>query len=429
MKHEIEKLNDSEVKITVDVDKDRWVDAQEKAFDKVSSTVSVPGFRPGKAPKALLKERVNQEAVFNEAIEKILTPVYTEVLVEEKISPFYRPGVEITKLSDTELQVVFSVILAPEATLGQYKGLDIPMEAPSVKDDEVEHSIEHLLEDNAELVLVDREAKLGDTLTLDFDGYLTNEKGELEPFDGGKADNYSLTLGSGQFVPGFEDALVGAKVDEPKDIKVTFPENYVKELAGKEATFKCLIHEIKEKVLPELNDESVKEMGIKDVETVEQLRTHQKEELLKKKLGEAQSAHYNALLDKIVEGSSFQIAHEIIHSEAHAMQDNLEKQITQNGLTFEQYLEITGSDKDTLFAQFEQQAEKNIKVTLCLGKIAAEEKLDVTDEDLDKEAERLSQQYSMPLEEVKKVMDPHRDEWRRNLLDTKIHDFLLANNR
>lgn len=429
MKHEVSKLSDTQVKITVDVDKDRWVDAQNKAFEKVASHVSVPGFRPGKAPKALLKEKVSQEAVFNEAIEKILTPVYGEVLMEEKISPFYRPGVEVTKLSDTELQVVFTVTLTPEVTLGEYKGISIPKNAPSVKDSEVEDSIKKLLEGNAELVLVDREAKLGDTVTLDFDGYLADEEGKLTPFDGGKAENYSLELGSGQFVPGFEDSLVGVKKDEPKDIKVTFPEHYVKELAGKEATFKILIHEIKEKVIPELTDEAVKELNIKEVETVEALRNHQKEELLKRKVAEEERAHYQALLDKIVEGSTFSIDHSIIHEEAHAMEENLKKQVTQNGLTFEQYLEITGSDEKTLFAQFETQGEKNIKTTLCLGKIAANEKLEVSDADLEAEAEKLSKQYSMPLEEVKKVMDPHRDEWRRNLIDTKIHDFLLANNK
>lgn len=429
MKHEVSKLSDTQVKITVDVDKDRWVEAQEKAFDKVASHVSVPGFRPGKAPKALLKEKVNQEAVFNEAIEKLLTPVYGEVLVEEKISPFYRPGVEITKLSDSELQVVFTVTLAPQVTLGEYKGLSIPKEAPSVKESEVEDSIKKLLEGNAELVLVDRETKLGDTVTLDFDGYLADENGKLTPFDGGKADNYSLELGSGQFVPGFEDALVGVKKDEPKDIKVTFPEHYVKELAGKEATFKILIHEIKEKVIPELTDEAVKELNIKEVETVDALRAHQKEELLKRKLAESERAHYQALLDKIVETSTFAIDHSIIHEEAHAMEENLKKQVSQNGLTFEQYLEITGTSIEALHAQFESQGEKNIKTTLCLGKIAAEEKLEVSDADLDAEAEKLSKQYSMPLEEVKKVMDPHRDEWRRNLIDTKIHDFLIANNK
>ena len=196
MKHTIEQITPSRVKVTVDLEKEVWVEAQEKAFNKVSAKVSVPGFRPGKAPKNLLKERVNQEAVYNEAIDSVLNPTFAELIKETKVRPFFRPEVAVTKLSDTELQLAYTIITVPSAKLGTYKGLKAERPADVVTDAEVEAAVARRFESNAELVLVEREAKMGDTVTIDFNGFLPDEKGNLKPFEGGKADNYSLVLGS-----------------------------------------------------------------------------------------------------------------------------------------------------------------------------------------------------------------------------------------
>lgn len=427
MKHTIEKVSPSQVKIAVAVDKDLWKGAQEKAFAKVAAKVSVPGFRPGKAPKALLKDRVNPEAVWNEAIENVLTPVYAEVLSEEKINPAARPNVSITKLSDDELEVVYQVVLVPEVTLGAYTGLAVTRQAPSVTDKEVDEAIEKLLKGNAELVLSEKEAKMGDTVTMDFEGFLPDENGALKAFDGGKANNYTLELGSHQFIPGFEEELVGMKSEEKKSFKVTFPANYVKELAGKEATFNVLVHEVKEKVIPELNDESVKELNIKEVENVEGLKDYEKKTILAQKVSQSESKFYEEILDKVVANSSFVIDPSIIMGEARQMEENLKKQIEQNGLTFEQYLDITGSKAEDLQKTYMAEAEKNIKTFLVTNQIGIQEKIEVSDEDVGAEIKKMAEEYKMEEGKVRSILEPNMDDYKSNLKAKKIREWIMEN--
>jgi trigger factor len=426
MKHTVEKVSPSQVKLAVSVDQPVWKAAQEKAFNKVAAKVSVPGFRPGKAPKELVKEKVNPEAVYNEALEEVMTPVYSQVITEEKITPFFRPSVNVTKLSPDELEIVYTVTLFPSAKLGEYKGLKATKEAPSVTDAEVADAITKLLQGNASLAVVDRAAKMGDTVVLDFDGYLPDEKGALKPFEGGKADNYSLELGSHQFVPGFEEAVVGLKSGEKKDIKVTFPANYVKDLAGKEATFKITIHEIKEKQIPALNDEAAKDLAIKDVDTVEKLKAHEKETLLADKVSKAEEKYYADIMAQIVKGTTYVIDDEIIVNEAANMEENLKKQVEQQGLTFEQYLEITGSKEDDLKKTYHEQAEKNIKEFLATEEIAKAEKILVEDKDVDAEIKKIADQYKMKEEEVRNILAKNMDQWKENLRQKKIHDFVIS---
>lgn len=427
MKHTIEKVSPSQVKIAVAVDKDLWKGAQEKAFAKVAAKVSVPGFRPGKAPKALLKDRVNPEAVWNEAIENVLTPVYAEVLSEEKINPATRPNVSITKLSDDELEVVYQVVLVPEVTLGAYTGLAVTRQAPSVTDKEVDEAIEKLLKGNAELVLSEKEAKMGDTVTMDFEGFLPDENGALKAFDGGKANNYTLELGSHQFIPGFEEELVGMKSEGKKSFKVTFPANYVKELAGKEATFNVLVHEVKEKVIPELNDESVKELNIKEVENVEGLKDYEKKTLLAQKVSQSESKFYEEILNKVVANSTFVIDPSIIMGEARQMEENLKKQIEQNGLTFEQYLDITGSKAEDLQKTYMAEAEKNIKTFLVTNQIGAQEKIEVSDEDVNAEIKKMAEEYKMEEAKVRSILEPNMDDYKSNLKSKKIREWIMEN--
>lgn len=427
MKHTIEQITPSRVKVTVDLEKEVWVEAQEKAFNKVSAKVSVPGFRPGKAPKNLLKERVNQEAVYNEAIDSVLNPTFAELIKETKVRPFFRPEVAVTKLSDTELQLAYTIITVPSAKLGTYKGLKAERPADVVTDAEVEAAVARRFESNAELVLVEREAKMGDTVTIDFNGFLPDENGNLKPFEGGKADNYTLVLGSHSFIPGFEEEVVGMKKDETKSFKVTFPTNYVKELAGKEAQFTVTLHEVKEKKIPAADDAAVKELGIKDVSTIAELKEFEKKRLLEAKVRDSEERFYNAIIGQIVEGSTFVLDQDIIANEAAQSENNLKKQIEQNGLTFEQYLEITGGKIEDLRATFMKQAEASLKGYIVLNTIGEAEDLFIKDADVDAEVKSMAEQYKMKEEEIRGFINRDLDGFKNNLFQKKVRAWILAN--
>jgi len=427
MKHTIEQITPSRVKVTVDLEKEVWVEAQEKAFNKVSAKVSVPGFRPGKAPKNLLKERVNQEAVYNEAIDSVLNPTFAELIKETKVRPFFRPEVAVTKLSDTELQLAYTIITVPSAKLGTYKGLKAERPADVVTDAEVEAAVARRFESNAELVLVEREAKMGDTVTIDFNGFLPDENGNLKPFEGGKADNYNLVLGSHSFIPGFEEEVVGMKKDETKSFKVTFPTNYVKELAGKEAQFTVTLHEVKEKKIPAADDAAVKELGIKDVNTIAELKEFEKKRLLEAKVRDSEERFYNAIIGQIVEGSTFTLDQDIIANEAAQSENNLKKQIEQNGLTFEQYLEITGGKIEDLRATFMKQAEASLKGYIVLNAIGEAEGLFIKDADVDAEVKAMAEQYKMKEEEIRGFINRDLDGFKNNLFQKKVRAWILAN--
>ena len=427
MKHTIEQITPSRVKVTVDLEKEAWVEAQEKAFNKVSAKVSVPGFRPGKAPKNLLKERVNQEAVYNEAIDSVLNPTFAELIKETKVRPFFRPEVAVTKLSDTELQLAYTIITVPSAKLGTYKGLKAERPADVVTDAEVEAAVARRFESNAELVLVEREAKMGDTVTIDFNGFLPDENGNLKPFEGGKADNYNLVLGSHSFIPGFEEEVAGMKKDETKSFKVTFPTNYVKELAGKEAQFTVTLHEVKEKKIPAADDAAVKELGIKEVSTIAELKEFEKKRLLEAKVRDSEERFYNAIIGQIVEGSTFVLDQDIIANEAAQSENNLKKQIEQNGLTFEQYLEITGGKIEDLRATFMKQAEASLKGYIVLNAIGEAEDLFIKDADVDAEVKAMAEQYKMKEEEIRGFINRDLDGFKNNLFQKKVRAWILAN--
>ncbi len=423
MKHTVKELGDCQVELLVDVDKDVWQAAQQREFKKALANVQIKGFRKGKAPEAMARAYVNQNRVMDEAINNVLTPVYAQVLTEEKLSPFTRPSVEITKVSDVELQVKFVVTLAPKVELGQYTGLKAEKKGVSVTDKEVTESINKRLEQAAELEVVERAAKLGDTVVLDFKGFIDGKA-----FEGGEASNYSLALGSNSFVPGFEDALVGVKAGDEKVVNITFPEQYVKELAGKPASFECKIHEVKEKKIPALSDEAVEDLALKDVHTVDELKEFEKKSLLQSKANEANRVFYEAIVEQIVASSKVTIAPSILDQEAATQEEQTKKQITDNGLTFEQYLEITGQTEEALRASLRAGAETNLKRYLVLQAIAAKEHMIVDDQELDVELSRLADQYKMKLEDVKKALGPQMDGFRENLQNRKIQEFLLANN-
>ena len=423
MKRVVNKIEKSKVEVLCDVEQATWKEAQDKAFKKLAGELEIKGFRKGKAPLDIAKKHIDNGKIFNEAINSMLQPAYEEVLKEEKLQPFARPSVDVTKLSDTELQLKFTIILAPEVKLGNYKGLNIEKAKVSVTAKEVEEAIEHLVAQNASLVVTDQPAKLGDTVVMDFVGKVDGKE-----FEGGKGENYSLELGSHQFIPGFEEQLVGHKADEVVEVNVKFPEQYVPELAGKDAVFTCTIHEVKEKVLPELNEELIKDLNIPEVKDVEGLKAHQKKVLSEQKDQKATSEVLNKIVDQIAKEAEIELAHEVIHDEVDGMRKNLEQQISSRGMTFEQYLQITGQKEEDVMKKMHEDAEKNLRAILVMEEIAKKEGIQVDENDVEFEMAKIADQYHMPIEKVKEILGQDMARFKAELRQRRITDFLLKEN-
>lgn len=423
MKRVVNKVENSKVEVICDIETASWKEAQEKAFAKLAGNLEIKGFRKGKVPADIAKKHIDTGSVFNEAINAMLQPAFEEVLKEEKLQPFARPSVDVTKVSDTELQLKFVIVLAPEVKLGAYKGLGIKKEAVKVEDKEIDEAIEKLVAQNASLVVKEGEAKKGDTVVIDFVGSVDGKE-----FEGGKADNYSLELGSNSFVPGFEDQLVGHKAGDDVEVNVTFPTQYVPELAGKKALFKCKVHEVKEKVLPKLDEELIKDLNLPEVKDEAGLREYERKSIASQKEGKAQSDALNKVLEKIVKDSEVEIANEVLAEEVEGMKKNMEEQIKQRGLTLEQYYQITGEKEIDVEARMRIEADKNLRTILCMEEIAKKEKLEVSDADLDKEFASIAEMYKMPVDKVKEILGKDLGRFKAELRQRKIQEFLTKEN-
>lgn len=423
MKRVVNKLEKSKVEVICDVEEKVWKEAQEKAFKKLAKNLEIKGFRKGSVPEAMARKHIEQGSIFNEAINSMLQPAFEEVLKEEKLQPFARPSVDVTKVSDTELQLKFIVVLAPEVKLGTYKGLAVKKAAVSVTDKEIQDAIDNLVAQNASLVVKEGEAKKGDTVVIDFVGSVDGKE-----FDGGKAENYSLELGSNSFVPGFEDQLVGHKAGDKVEVNVTFPEQYVPELAGKKALFKCTVHEVKEKVTPKLDAELIKDLNIPEVKDEATLREYEKKTIKAQKEGKAQSDALNEVLEKISKEAKIEIADEVLAEEVEGMKQNMEQQIQQKGLTLEQYYQITGQKVEDVEKSMKVEAEKNLRIVLCMEEIAKLEKLNVSDEDVEKEMKTIADTYKMDVKKVKEILGQDMPRFKAELRQRKIQDFLVKEN-
>lgn len=419
----VNKLENSHFEVLVEVDAAEWKASQEKAFKKLANNLQLPGFRKGKVPLAMAKAKIEQGAILNEALNEIVQPVFRNALEESKLVPMARPSYDVVKISDTELTLKFGIVVAPEVELGEYKGLTVGHNAVTVTDEEVTAKVAELTEKSAELVLKEEAAVLGDTVVLDFEGFVDGVA-----FEGGKSENHSLELGSGSFVPGFEEQLVGLKAGDAKDIIVTFPTNYVENLAGKEATFKIVIHEVKGKVVPELTDALVAEQNIANVATVADYNTHIKNELQTKKETDEKNAYIDRLLAKIREASKVELAHEIIHDEAHNMEENLKNQLQQSGLNLEQYLSMTGQTEEDLHHKFHEEAEVNLANFLIIDAIAKKENIEVTKEVIDFEIAKIAEQYKMEEAKVREILAPNMDRLANDIRQRQVFDLLVNQN-
>ena len=423
MERKVTKLEHSHVEVLVTVDEKSWKDAQKKAFDKLAEKVTVAGFRKGKAPEELVKKQVNQMQVFDDAINSLLPKCYKEILDNEDVKPYAQPRVDVTKLSDTELEIKFTIVTAPELKLGSYKGHKIGKAEVSVSKEEVEAAMKGVVEQNASLITKEGKAELGDTVVIDFAGSVDGQ-----PFDGGTASNYELELGSHRFIPGFEEQLVGAQAGEHVDVKVKFPENYTEELKGKDALFACDVHEVKAKKYPELNDELVKEQKIEGVETVDQLRTHQEKELKTRKEAEAKREYMSKLYDAIAAGSQADIPEEIVEQQVESRKKDMEQRMAQSGLNLKQYLDIIGQKEEEFMVKLKEDALRDLHIFLIMEEIAKVEKMDISDEELEFEYSKIADQYKMKIEDVKKALEPQKEEFRNNLKMQRVEELLYKEN-
>jgi trigger factor len=422
MERKVTKVKPCHVEVHVVVDEKSWKDAQEASTKKLCKEVQVDGFRKGNVPEAIAKRHINQGKMLDEAINSLLPSIYREIMEEEKIEPFAQPQVDVTKISDSNLEVKFVIVTAPEVELGEYKGLKIGKKEVKVSAKEVDEEIEKLLKENASLVLKEGASEMGDTVVFDFVGTVDGKA-----FDGGSAQNYSLELGSHQFIPGFEEQLVGVKAGEHKDVNVTFPEQYTPELAGKAAVFACDVHEVKAKKLPELNDEFVKELN-RGVETVEALKENTKKDIQARKEQESKREFLEKLYEKIASGSKVEIPEEMIKEQAANMKKDMEQRMAQSGLTLEQYLQFTGQKAEDFDAQLEKDAKKDITNYFLLEEVGKKENLELTDADVEFEYAKLAEQYKMKLEDVKKALEKQNAQFRHNLKMTRIEEFLIKEN-
>lgn len=424
MERKLTKLEHCHTEVLVNVDKDLWKKAQDKATKKLAANITIAGFRKGKAPINMVKPRIDQGKLYNEGINEVLNPVYVDILKEEKLQPMARPSFDVTKLSEDELELKVIIVTAPEVTLGQYNGYAIGKTEATVTDADIDASIDELRKQNAVISVKDGQAQIGDIVVIDFEGSV-----EGVPFEGGKAENYELELGSGSFIAGFEDQLIGATSGIEVDVKVTFPENYgPEEIAGKDAIFKVTVHEVKEKVLPNLDDEFIKDLNMPNVENIDQLKQVRSEQLLKQKENANKRAYLDKLIEEIKKVSTFDIADEILEDEKENRKKDLQGRLSQSGIDIDQYLAITRMSEDDLNAQLKAEAEKGLQSYLVLSKVGETEKMSLTDEEVDFELAKMAEQYKMTVEQIKQALGQQINQFKNNLIMTKIEDYLYNNN-
>ncbi|WP_105980132.1 trigger factor [Bacillus paralicheniformis] len=418
-----EKQEGNEGVLTVEVDADTFNKALDDAFKKVVKQVSIPGFRKGKVPRGLFEQRFGVEALYQDALDILLPVEYPKAVEEAGIEPVDRPEIDVEKIEKGE-NLIFTakVTVKPEVKLGEYKGLGIEKDDTAVTDEDVQNELKSLQERQAELVVKeDGKVEEGDTVVLDFEGFVDGEA-----FEGGKAENYSLEVGSGSFIPGFEDQLVGLEAGAEKDVEVTFPEEYhAEELAGKPAVFKVKIHEIKAKELPELNDEFAKDVD-EEVETLAELTEKTKKRLEEAKENEADAKLREELVVKAAENAEADIPQAMIGTELDRMMKEFEQRLQMQGMNLELYFQFSGQDENALKEQMKEDAEKRVKSNLTLEAIAKAENLQVTDEEVEEELSKMAEAYNMPVENIKQAIGS-TEGMKEDLKVRKAIDFLVEN--
>ncbi len=388
--------------LTFEIDVDTINKGIDEAFVETRKKITVPGFRKGRVPRQIFNQMYGEESLYQDALNKVLPDAYNEAVKETNIQPVDQPKIDIKSMEKGQPWVLTAEVdVMPEVKLGEYKGMEVPAQDTTVTDADVDDALETKRQQQAELVLKeDKPAEKGDTVVIDYKGSVDGEE-----FDGGSAENYSLELGSGSFIPGFEDQLIGHNTDEDVDVNVTFPEDYhAKNLAGKDALFKVKIHEIKEKQLPELNDDFAKDVD-EDVDTLAELKEKTKKQLQEEKDNQAKAAIEDAAINKAVANAEIQdIPQAMLDDDTNRQMQQYLAGMQQQGISPQMYFQITGTKEEDLKKQFANDAAQRVKTNLVLEAIVDDANLDATDEEIAKEISDLAKQYGMEEDAVKKAL-------------------------
>lgn len=417
-----EKQEGNDGVLTVKVSAEEFDKALDEAFKVVSKDVEMPGFRKGRIPRKIFEGRFGVESLYQEAVDILLPNAYMNAVDEADIHPVSQPEIDIVEIEQGKpLVFTAKVTVKPEVKLGEYKGLEVEEEKVEITDEDVEKALEDKQNQFAELVLKEEGAvEEGDTVVIDFEGFKDGEA-----FEGGKGENHSLEIGSGEFIPGFEEQLVGKESGDEFEIDITFPEEYhAEDLAGEDATFKVKIHEIKYKELPELDDEFAKDVD-DEVETLDELKEKMKKDLKEQKELEIENQTRETLINKAAENAEIDIPDVMVDNELDRMVQEFEQQLQMQGMTLEMYAELSGQDEEALKEQMREDAYKRVQTTLTLEAISEAENLEATDEDVEKELDRMAEMYNTEKEQILQMLGGNTEALKGDLKFRKAIDFLV----
>ncbi len=410
MSVQVEKLEKNMAKLTIEVSAEEFKAALEKAYQKDKSKISVPGFRKGKAPRKMIEKMYGAGIFYEDAANIVIPDAYAKAATECGEEIVSQPQIDVTQIEEGKPFIFTAeVALKPVVTLGEYKGVEVEKTAVEVSEEDVDKEVDKERENNSRTIDVDdRGVENGDMIKLNFDGSVDGV-----PFEGGKAEDYPLTIGSGSFIPGFEDQLVGAKIGEDVEVHVTFPEEYhAAELKGKAAVFKCRVNEIKVKELPEADDEFAKDVS--DFDTLAEYKDDIRAKLLEKKTAEAKREKQNKAVEKAVENATMEIPDAMVTEQVRRMADDFARRLQSQGLTMEQYMQFTGMTADKLLEQMKPEALKRIQNSLVLEAIAKAEAIEISDEKVDEEIAKMAESYKMEVEKLKELMGDYEKEQMKN---------------
>ena len=409
--------------VKLKVEKDSWKKAQDDAFVKLNKKAKIDGFRPGKAPRSVFEKKYGKQDILYEAADKFINDKYREILSDDKLFPIVEPKVDVKKLDDDSLEVEFIIITEPKVKLGEYKNLGVKKKEAKVSKDEIEHELSHLLERYAEIAEKDGEVENGNIAIIDFKGLKDGVA-----FNGGTAENYELEIGSNTFIPGFEEGIIGMKKGEEKDLNLTFPKDYAsEELRGQKVVFKVKVNEVKERIVPELNEEFFEDLAMPEVNNEEDLRKTLKEQIKAHKEYHLENEFIDELLEKASANMEIEIDEEIVDAEVHYMYEDFLQKLKMQGITEELYLKYANTTKEKIEESMKEEANKRVKYRYLLKEIIKKEKIKVSDKEAEKEIEDMAKHYNVDKEEVLKEIG-NIEYLKNDMAMKKALDVLKENN-
>lgn len=422
MSVQVENLEKSMAKLTIEVSAEEFNEAINKAYQKSKAKISLPGFRKGKAPRAMIEKMYGASIFYEDAANIIIPDAYETAAKESELEIVAQPEIDVVQIEKGK-PFIFTATVAvkPEVTLGEYKGIEIEKKEVEVTDEELNAEIDRVRESNSRMITIDdRAAQDGDTVIIDFDGYVDGEQ-----FDGGYAEDYSLVLGSGTFIEGFEEQLIGKNIGDDVEVNVTFPEQYqAEELQGKPAVFKVKLKEIKMKELPELDDDFAQDVS--DCDTLEEYKEETKKKLLASKEESAKREKEEAVIDKIIEGATMDVPKQMVEAQTRQMTQEFAQRLQSQGLSLEQYMQFTGMNPQKMMEELEPQALKRIQSRLVLEAVVAAENIAASDEDVEKELENMAGMYQMEIDKLKELVgEEEKKQIASDIAVQKAADFVI----